>query len=135
MRPLHRTPRDGLKDPRVATILVVDDDPTVRMVVTEIVREAGHEVVEAADGVEGLETFRQREFDLVITDLEMPRKDGKALIREIKAECPGMKIVVLTAFARRALGEIWELGADRIYFKPLKLREFLAGVEELLAAG
>ena len=54
-------------------ILVVDDDPLIRDVVAAVEGDAGHEVVEAKDGEEGIEAFRQNEIDLVITDFEMPR--------------------------------------------------------------
>ncbi len=60
----------------MARVLVIDDQPFVRDVLRKMLESAGHQVVEAADGVEGVGLFRQRPCDLVLCDLFMPRENG-----------------------------------------------------------
>jgi two-component system chemotaxis response regulator CheY len=66
------------------SILVVDDTRSMRKMVTAVLETAGYAVEEAADGVEALELARQRVYDLVVTDQNMPRMDGVSLIRELR---------------------------------------------------
>ncbi len=69
-----------MEDAHAARVLVVDDDPLNRMMLTLGLEEQGHSVVQAEDGQAGLELLEQESFDLVITDIEMPRLDGHALL-------------------------------------------------------
>lgn len=78
----------------MATILAVDDSASLRQMVAFTLQHDGHEVVEAADGEEGLSAARREKFDLVITDVNMPRMDGIALIRELRA-LPGYRTTPL----------------------------------------
>ena len=66
------------------SILVVDDTRSMRKMVTAVLETAGYTVDEAGDGVEALELARQRVYDLVVTDQNMPRMDGVSLIRELR---------------------------------------------------
>lgn len=66
------------------TVLVVDDSPTMRQMVGMTMRAAGFEVTEAVDGSHALEELAKRQFQLVITDLNMPNLDGISLIRETR---------------------------------------------------
>ena len=80
------------------TILAVDDSASIRQMVSYTLRGAGYDVVEANDGCDALEKARQREFNLVLTDLNMPLMDGLALIRSLR-ELPRYKrapILMLT---------------------------------------
>ncbi len=65
-------------------ILAVDDSPSMRMMVAATLRSAKYEVVEAGDGVEALEIARRQQFQLVITDVNMPKMDGITLIKELR---------------------------------------------------
>jgi len=67
------------------SILVVDDTRSMRKMVTAVLETAGYSVAEAGDGVEALELARQRVYDLVVTDQNMPRMDGVSLIRELRS--------------------------------------------------
>jgi len=60
----------------MARVLVIDDQPFVRDVLRKVLESAGHQVVEAVDGVEGAGLFRQRPYDLVLCDIFMPRENG-----------------------------------------------------------
>jgi len=68
----------------MAKILAVDDSASLRQMVAFTLKEAGHEVFEAADGVEALDLARKTAADLVISDVNMPRMDGIALVRELR---------------------------------------------------
>ncbi|MGB1238870.1 MAG: response regulator [Pseudomonadales bacterium] len=68
----------------MAAILVVDDSTSLRNMVVFTLKEAGHQVVEAADGVQGLAAAGQQSFDLVLTDVNMPEMDGITLCSELR---------------------------------------------------
>jgi len=72
--------------PRQPRILIVDDSPTVRAMEQELFNGAGFEVTTAVDGMDAWGLLRERDFDLVVTDIDMPRLDGIGLIRSIRQE-------------------------------------------------
>ncbi|GAA0752801.1 response regulator [Sphingomonas sp. ABOLD] len=81
-----------------ASILTVDDSPSLRMAIKIALTGAGYSVTEAGDGVEGLAKAKGATFDLIITDLNMPNMDGLTMIRELRkdpAQC-GTPILFLT---------------------------------------
>ena len=80
-------------------VLVVDDDPDVRLFNTTVVEENGFIPIEAANGEEGLKKLKEEKPDLVILDIMMPRKDGYVLCAELKAneETADIPVVLLTA--------------------------------------
>jgi two-component system, NtrC family, response regulator PilR len=80
-------------------ILVVDDDKGMQDVLEIMLTRAGYQVATADDGAAALELVRKRSFDLVITDLKMPRVDGIDLLKGIKETKPGTAVILLTAFA------------------------------------
>jgi CheY-like chemotaxis protein len=70
----------------MATILIVDDVPTNRTFLTTLLRQQGHRLVEAADGLEGLVVTRAERPDLVITDIQMPVMDGYEFVRALRLD-------------------------------------------------
>lgn len=87
------------------SILAVDDSVTLRQLLAHVLRAAGHEAVEASDGLQALDQARERAFDLVITDHHMPGMDGLALTRALRAEAgyAQVPILVLTTESDPAL--------------------------------
>jgi two-component system chemotaxis response regulator CheY len=77
------------------TILAVDDSGSLRQMVVFSLRAAGYQVVEAVDGMEGLEKARTQVFDLVLTDQNMPRMDGITLIKSLRAIASYQKVPIL----------------------------------------
>ncbi len=77
------------------TILVVDDSRSLRQMVTFCLTNAGYQVREAADGVEALEITQGQQFDLVLTDQNMPRMDGLTFIENLRAQPAYQKIPIL----------------------------------------
>jgi len=85
----------------MAQILVVDDSTTMRQMVAFTLTSAGHEVVEAPDGNQALATAKEKRFDLVITDINMPGMNGIDLVQSLRAlpDCKFIPILVLTTEA------------------------------------
>jgi len=82
----------------MSRILVVEDDPHLTEVIGQVLAVAGHSITTAADGVEGLEKLREEQFDLMLSDIRMPRMDGLELLGRVRAEITAPpKIVVMTA--------------------------------------
>lgn len=115
------------------TILVVDDEMQIVRVVREYLKQAGFRVATAYDGEEALYAARQSRPDLVVLDLNLPKMDGLAFTRKIRAEQPNVAIIMLTARVEetdRIVG--LELGADDYVTKPFSPRELVARVRAVL---
>ena len=82
-----------------ARILIVDDDANVRFLLTLEISKRGHEVVEAADGVQAIEEMSRGNFDIVLTDIGMPGMDGLELAAWIKRTRPDTDVIVMTSYA------------------------------------
>ena len=80
-----------------ANVLVVDDEDGIRAFLTDALTEAGHRVAQAPDGEAALTLLAASSFDVVLTDLKMPRVDGSALLRQIRQDYPETEVIVLTA--------------------------------------
>ena len=116
----------------MAKVLVVDDDATVREVVVDYLRNAGHDVHEAVDGAGALEAVRQVGTDLVVLDVMMPGIDGLEVCRRLRRHSD-VPIVLLTALGSeqdRVVG--LEIGADDYVTKPFSPRELVLRVDSIL---
>ena len=113
------------------TILVVDDEPTLRETLVDALQGEGFRVVAAADGREALTAFRAEQPDLVLLDLMLPELSGIEVCRIIRAES-GVPIVMLTA-KDSELDKVvgLELGADDYVTKPFSLRELSARIRAI----
>ena len=83
---------------RALRLLLVDDEELVRVGTGEMLRELGHEVVEASDGQQALDLLVDKSFDVVVTDYKMPRMDGAQLAERIRAVQPGLPILLITGY-------------------------------------
>ncbi|HVK85251.1 MAG TPA: response regulator transcription factor [Kofleriaceae bacterium] len=113
-------------------ILVVEDEPSLRDGIVDLLGGDGHEVTAVGDGVAGVEAGLRDPFDLVVLDLMLPRLDGMEVCRRLRAARPGLPILMLTARGSeddkvRGLME----GADDYVTKPFSARELLARVRVL----
>jgi CheY-like chemotaxis protein len=79
------------------SILVADDEPDLRDLIQITLEGVGHQVAVAANGRKASELLLHRKFDLLITDVLMPERDGIELIAEVKTKYPAMRVVVMTA--------------------------------------
>ncbi|HVE45247.1 MAG TPA: response regulator [Acidimicrobiales bacterium] len=118
-------------------VLVVDDDPVIQNLLRVNFEMEGYEVIIAGDGVEGLERARRDRPHIIVCDIMMPRMDGLAVARELKADpaTAGIPILLLSAKAQQAdvrAGD--EAGADDYVTKPFDPLDLLERVATLLAA-
>jgi two-component system, chemotaxis family, chemotaxis protein CheY len=119
----------------MATVLTVDDSPSIRQMVKVTLEPAGHNVIEAGDGVQGLAQAQSRRPDLVITDLNMPNMNGLELIRALRKlpQLTGLPIVFLTTESNDAVKqEAKSAGATGWITKPFKPEQLLAVVGKLV---
>ena len=124
----------------VARCLVVDDDPQVRQMIGDLLSNAGHAVVMAIDGADGVEKFKvDASFDVVITDLAMPKLNGLQLARVCKTLRPAVPVVMLTGWGVLLNeDELAEHGVDEVLSKPVRMDRLLgvlAAVRARAAAG
>src|ERR1041384_3480621 len=83
------------------TVLIVDDEPVVRSMASTALQRAGFEIIEAGDGIEGLDTLRDsgNGIDLLLTDVQMPRMDGVSLAESARKLFPRLPIVFMSGYA------------------------------------
>jgi len=121
---------------KTASILVVDDDPAIRQLLSQILCTSGYEVWEAATGQQGLQLTRERRPDLVLLDVRLPDLSGIEVCRRIKADGALADVFVVlvsgeaTSTAHKVDG--LEIGADDYVTKPVELNEFLARIRTIL---
>lgn len=118
---------------RKRTVVVVEDEDAIRRAVSDILRVAGYQPVEAADGEAGLAEARRAGVDLVLLDLLLPKRDGLDVLAELRQTHPSLPVIVLTARGSeddRVRG--LRGGADDYVVKPFSAKELLARVEAVL---
>ncbi len=119
----------------MAKILVVDDDAGNLRLAATVLEQAGHEVLLAEGGIEGVEAALAHAPDLVLMDVQMPGMDGISALRRLRAEprTAALKVVALTALAMKGDRErLLAEGFDGYLEKPIRYNEFLASVAALL---
>ena len=117
------------------SLLFVDDEPNVARVARRALERAGYDVTVARDGEEGLERMRETSFDVVITDIQMPRMDGREMCAKMLEEFPDRKpiLFVITSRSEFEFRE-WtdDLPQCEFIHKPLSLRHVLERLEHHL---
>jgi two-component system response regulator HydG len=117
-----------------ARVLVVDDDAVGRYTLRGLLEDEGLEVEEAADGQLALELLASREFELILSDLRMPRVDGMEFLRRTQALVPVPRVILLTAHgSERHAVEAMKLGALDYFRKPFEVEEVLKVVRRSIA--
>lgn len=107
-----------------ARILVIDDEPFVRDILSKMFGLKGHEVVVASDGEEGIERFKSEPFDLVFTDLGMPKLSGWEVGKTIKELRPQTPVIMITGWGTELdPGKLRANGIDRVVTKPFNFEE------------
>ena len=121
----------------MARILIIDDDDQFRAMLRTMLEKAGYnDIEEAANGSIGVKLIRQHPFDLVITDIIMPDKEGIEIIAELTRDYPRIKIIAMSGGGRIGPQGYLEmakyLGASRTLAKPFKHSDLIGAVQELL---
>jgi len=114
-------------------LLVIEDEPDIASALQKGLRQVGYAVDIALDGERGSELALENDYDLLILDLNLPGVDGLEVCQRVRAECPSLLILMLTARSRpdeRVAG--LDLGADDYLVKPFHFAELTARVRALL---
>jgi len=114
-------------------ILLCEDDPNLGRLLSDYLKVKGFNVVWAKDGVDGLKEFHKSDFDFVLLDVMMPRKDGFQVAEEIRRETRALPILFLTArSAKEDTLEGFKVGADDYMTKPFSMEELLMRIQAIL---
>ena len=124
----------------MARILIVDDEPAVQLTIRLLLERAGHSVVTAGDGRNGLAIFEAEAFDLLFVDIFMPGMDGLETMRRVRQQQPLIPIIVMSGHLVPSdatsgpdfLNMATRLGAVRCLQKPFRPADLLAAVEGCL---
>ena len=120
------------------TVLVVDDEPTVRMLVVEVLLELGYHAVEASDGPAGLRVLQSgRRIDLLVTDVGLPGgMNGRQLADAARVGSPGLKVLFITGYAENAVVGSGMLEAGmQIMSKPFTMESLVKRIREIFVRG
>lgn len=113
-------------------VLVIDDNILMRKLIINLFRQQEMTFDEACDGTEGLDMMAENEYDLIITDIVMPRMEGLEMIMEAKRKYPGIRIVAISGSEPFYLFMAKKLGVKAIFTKPLDQHLFYATVHNIL---
>jgi nitrogen-specific signal transduction histidine kinase/CheY-like chemotaxis protein len=119
------------------TVLVVDDEPTVRMLVTEVLEELGYTAIEAADGAVGLKVLHSKaRIDLLVTDVGLPGMNGRQVADAARAIRPGLKVLFITGYAENAVLSHGHLEPGmHVLTKPFAMEALASRIKDLIAEG
>jgi len=132
---------EGMPDPKKQfpvpqSILVIDDDENIRLLLRAILEPEGYQVVEAPDGDKGVKAYQKNPTDLVITDLIMPGKEGIETIRDLRREFPNVKIIAVSGGGRIGPDSYLKMakgvGALCTLSKPIDRSGLLNAVKEVM---
>jgi len=128
----------------MAKILIVDDDPDMRLAISSVLKSRSYEVFEARDGEEALSKLKEEKPDLMVLDLLMPRMDGFAVVKELKNAQEGysnIPILIISSIREEASHRRYELevghklDVDEYIEKPIEPFILLERVQKLLSKG
>jgi two-component system OmpR family response regulator len=114
-------------------VLVIDDEPGVRELISEALSLSEINAVQAADGLEALSFLRRERFDLLILDINMPKLDGLALLEKLRSEGMSVPVLMLSARADKAdINQGLRTGADDYLTKPFSIEELVLRVKAIM---
>jgi two-component system cell cycle sensor histidine kinase/response regulator CckA len=116
------------------TILLAEDEPSLRVAARRVLRKHGYTVLTAADGVEALEIFRARrgEIDMVVSDVIMPRLGGIELLRELRKEPSPVKVLLTSGYALQLSDGLPSSERAPVLTKPWTVPGLLRGIRDVL---
>jgi CheY-like chemotaxis protein len=115
------------------TILVVEDEESLRSLIVSFLSKLAHSSLTAKDGVEALDKIKGNKIDAVITDIKMPNMDGIILTSEISRQYPELPVMVMTAFDEEySAGTAISVGAREFIKKPFSLDEFAIRLHKMI---
>lgn len=118
------------------SILVVDDEPGMRDMISQVLTAAGHHVMIAGDGQQAIKLMGEHRFDLVVTDVIMPERDGIEVIGELRRKRPQVRIIAMSGGGHVPVEQYLKIakgvGAHAVLEKPFSNRALLDTIEKLL---
>ena len=118
------------------SILVIDDDPQIRKLLEEVLRDEGYKASSAESVEEGLPNYPISTLPLIVTDVLMPNREGLETIRELRKNNPSMKIIAISGGLEQGGMDVLDIakrfGANRVLRKPFEIKDFLNVVQETL---
>lgn len=116
------------------SILIIDDEPSMRAALAESLLSCGYRVETAVDGNDGIEKFRREKFGLVITDMRMPKAGGMEVLKGVKEICPETRVIVITAYGTvKTAVEAMKEGASDFLMKPFSLDDLELVVKNVIS--
>ena len=117
---------------QIQSVLVVDDEPDMRIALTHALGRSGYSVETASNGFEGLKKFKNKNFNIVITDMKMPEMSGMEVLERVKKISPQVPVIMITAFGtvNRAV-EAMKEGASDYILKPFSSETLEAAIKKL----
>jgi CheY-like chemotaxis protein len=120
----------------MARIVVIDDQEPIRRIVRSVLERAGHEVLEAGDGEEGLRLLERHAADVVLSDIFMPGMDGIQMLRQMRRQFPAVKVIVMSGGDSTGMLDLRRdaelLGAVKSLSKPFTTHEIVSIVNSVL---
>jgi DNA-binding NtrC family response regulator len=118
------------------SILVIDDEPALREILSQVLTGAGHRVVGAGNGKEASKALATSAFDVVLTDVIMPEKDGMQVISEVRKKYPEVRIIAMSGGGHVSRDQYLKiakgLGAHAVLEKPFANQKLLDTIEQLV---
>ncbi len=125
-----------MSDKSKGSIIVVDDDESIRRAMYTILRNEGYEVMAALNGRDALEVTSRRKFDLMFLDIMMPGFNGQDVLTLMRASRPEMPIVMITAFNDPKLkDQVMSLGAHDFITKPFDMKDIVRLADSIIRPG
>jgi len=120
----------------MSKILLIEDDATMGSMLSQLLSRNGYEITHVEDGEKGIAELKENQFDLIITDIVMPEKEGLETITEIRKSLKKMPIIAMSGGGKNPADTYLEfaktLGADTTFTKPFDTKEFLHAIEKCL---
>jgi CheY-like chemotaxis protein len=118
----------------MAKILVVDDQESMRFIISSMLKEKGHEVKIAEDGLQALAILKDASFDLIVADVNMPRLNGLEFLKQVKEKDRTARVILLTGLVEETVRLGAEkYGLDGLILKPFEKTKALEIIEKILA--
>ena len=118
---------------KIPDILIIDDEPLMRISISDALKSEGYNTLSAASGSEGLKAVKDNSYDVVITDLKLPEVDGLQILKACRQFSPRTKVLMITAYASvETAVEAMKQGAYDYITKPFSMDELILTVKRLI---
>lgn len=117
----------------IFNILVVDDEPSYRKAMKRLLNTDGHNVTLAEDGIDGLRILQKKEFDMVLTDINMPNMNGWEFLEKLNSLYPDLPVAIITGYLEYMDSTKYkiDISTRKILRKPIKLKDIRELIKEL----